>query len=200
MRSPGAGCLRAGTRVLPMVLLVMLCGCERQMRNMYEQPKLRPLQGSTLWADGRASRPLPPDTVPQSAGELAGTSSGRQQTMLPASAAAASPPLSQALLARGRERFDIYCAPCHGLAGHGDGIVAQRGFPHPPSYHIDRLRNAPDSHLFDVITHGYGAMYPYADRVGVADRWAIISYIRALQLSQDATLDDVPASDRGDLQ
>jgi mono/diheme cytochrome c family protein len=180
-------------------LLMMLAGCERQMRNMYVQPKLRPLQGSTLWKDGRASRPLPPDTVPQSAGALAGTSSGRLQ-VFPAASATPRPPLSMALLTRGRERFDIYCAPCHGLAGHGDGIVAQRGFPHPPSYHIDRLRDAPDSHLFDVITHGYGAMYPYASRVDVADRWAIVSYIRALQLSQSATLDVVPAARRADLK
>ena len=96
------------------------------------------------------------------------------------------PPMTAALLARGRERYGIYCAVCHDLAGYGQGIVPSRGFPHPPSYHIDRLRNAPSSYFVDVITHGHGAMYSYADRVAPADRWAIAAYIRALQLSQDA--------------
>ena len=86
-----------------------------------------------------------------------------------------------ALLQRGRERFDIYCTPCHGIEGDGHGVVAQRGFPHPPSYHDERLRNAPDRHFYDAIRNGYGIMYPYRDRVEVADRWAIVAYIRALQ-------------------
>jgi mono/diheme cytochrome c family protein len=94
--------------------------------------------------------------------------------------------MTAALLARGRERYGIYCAVCHDLAGYGQGIVPSRGFPHPPSYHIDRLRKAPASYFVDVITHGHGAMYSYADRVSPADRWAIAAYIRALQLSQDA--------------
>jgi mono/diheme cytochrome c family protein len=100
--------------------------------------------------------------------------------------------MTQAVLARGRDRFDIYCAPCHSVVGDGDGMVARRGFPHPPSYHTDRLRKAPDEHFFDVITRGYGAMYPYADRLDPSDRWAVVAYIRALQLSQHATLADVP--------
>ena len=98
-----------------------------------------------------------------------------------------------ALLERGQQRFDIYCSPCHSRVGDGDGMIVQRGFPHPPSYFIDRLIKAPDQHFYDVITHGYGAMYSYADRVEPADRWAIIAYIRALQASASAGLADVPA-------
>ena len=103
-------------------------------------------------------------------------------------------------LARGRERYDIYCSPCHSIAGDGDGMVARRGFPHPPSYHSDKLRNAPDAHFYNVITNGYGVMYSYADRVEPRDRWAIIAYIRALQLSQNARIDDVPPEHRAELR
>ena len=110
------------------------------------------------------------------------------------------PPITEALLARGQERFDIYCAPCHGRLGDGNGMIVQRGFPHPRSYHIDRLRQAPSQHLYDVISNGYGVMYAYGVRVAPADRWAIVAYIRALQASQNAKLADVPASERGALQ
>ncbi len=104
-------------------------------------------------------------------------------------------PPTAALLQRGRERFDIYCAPCHGRSGYGDGMVVRRGFPAPPSYHTDALRHAPDSHFYQVITHGYGVMYPYAARVSPRDRWAIVAYIRALQLSQHAPRDVLTAQD-----
>jgi mono/diheme cytochrome c family protein len=107
------------------------------------------------------------------------------------------PAVSLALLQRGRERFDIYCAPCHSRLGDGDGRIARRGFPHPPSYHIDRLRKAPDRHFYDVMTNGYGVMYPYRDRVSPEDRWAIVAYIRALQLSQDAPPQALPANAGG---
>ena len=106
------------------------------------------------------------------------------------------PPLTLALLQRGQERFRIYCTPCHSELGDGDGMVVQRGFPHPPSYHIDRLRNAPTQHFYDVITHGYGAMYSFAGRVAPVDRWAIAAYIRALQLSQHAPIADMPEAQR----
>jgi mono/diheme cytochrome c family protein len=106
---------------------------------------------------------------------------------------------SQAL-DRGRERYDIYCSPCHGATGDGNGIVIRRGFPTPPSYHIPRLRNAPAGHFFDVMTRGYGVMYSYASRVTPEDRWAIAAYIRALQLSQDGTLSDVPANEMARLK
>jgi mono/diheme cytochrome c family protein len=114
--------------------------------------------------------------------------------------APAAPPVTMALLERGRERFDVYCAPCHGRDGSGNGMIVQRGFPHPPSYYSDRLRNAPSQHFYDVITHGYGVMFPYADRVEPADRWAIAAYIRALQASVSATVADVPADQRSALQ
>ena len=98
------------------------------------------------------------------------------------------------VLERGRQRYDIYCAPCHARTGEGNGMIVQRGFPAPPSYHIDRLRQAPVGHFYDVITHGYGIMYPYANRVSVEDRWAIASYIRAIQLSQHAAAADADAN------
>jgi len=104
--------------------------------------------------------------------------------------------LRRALLERGRERFGIYCAVCHGRAGDGNGMIVRRGFRKPPSYHIDRLRNASAGHFYDVMTNGFGAMASYASRIDVADRWAIVAYIRALQLSQNAPLDDVPEDQR----
>jgi mono/diheme cytochrome c family protein len=106
------------------------------------------------------------------------------------------PPVTMALLERGKERFDIDCAPCHGRAGDGDGMIVQRGFPRPPSYHIERLRNVPSQHFYDVITNGYGIMYSYADRVEPADRWAIAAYIRALQASANVSVSALTADQR----
>ncbi|HKZ11801.1 MAG TPA: cytochrome c [Rhodanobacteraceae bacterium] len=189
------------------------------MHEMYDQPKYKPLTSSPLWADGNSSRPQVPGTQPYSAGALAGVSSGRMDrvTLAPpagpvsgvdangkplaqagaaASSGYANPlPITPQLLARGQQRFNIYCAPCHSRAGDGDGMIAERGFPHPPSYHTAALRNAPDSHFYKVITHGYGVMYPYADRISPHDRWAIVAYIRALQLSQHAPKSDLSAED-----
>jgi mono/diheme cytochrome c family protein len=168
-----------------------LAACERLARNMYDGAKEKPLRPSPAFEDGSSSRAPVDGTVEHARGILAATSSGRvgreaEDRRLAAERATAIPyAVDMALLRRGRERFDIYCAPCHSRLGDGDGMVARRGFPHPPSYHIDRLRNAPDRHFYDVITNGYGVMYPYADRVGPEDRWAIVAYIRALQLSQD---------------
>jgi mono/diheme cytochrome c family protein len=205
-----------------LTLLSAANGCERQMADMYDQPKLRPLAESPVWPDGRAARPLPPNTVVYSGGPFSDPTSGRQDILpLPLDVPAAQPldtrgvperatdaasgrlaplqnplPVTMELLQRGRERFDIFCAPCHGYDGNGDGMVVRRGFPKPPSYHTSGLRQAPDSHLFEVITHGYGAMYPYAERVTPDDRWAIVAYIRALQLSRNAPLDAVPAAER----
>jgi mono/diheme cytochrome c family protein len=105
-------------------------------------------------------------------------------------------PITRQVLERGRERYNIYCTPCHGYTGEGRGMIVQRGFPQPPSYHTDRLRQAPVGHLYDVISNGYGAMYSYAARISPEDRWAIVAYIRALQLSQHATADDVPEAER----
>jgi mono/diheme cytochrome c family protein len=109
------------------------------------------------------------------------------------------PPLTAELFARGQQRFGIFCSPCHGANGDGNGIVVQRGMPRPTSYHDDRLRAADDQHFFDVITNGYGAMYSYAYRVPPHDRWAIVAYIRALQLSRHASIDEVPPDQRAGL-
>lgn len=110
------------------------------------------------------------------------------------------PPVTLALLQHGQERFGIYCAPCHSRTGDGNGMIVQRGFPHPPSYDEERLRHAPVQHFYDVITNGYGGMFPYAARVAPADRWAIVAYIRALQASDSGQLADVPPDQRQALQ
>jgi mono/diheme cytochrome c family protein len=110
-----------------------------------------------------------------------------------------TPAVTAALLDRGRERFGIFCQPCHGAGGDGNGIIVQRGMPGPTSYHDERLRSADDQYLFDVITNGHGAMYSYAARVPPGDRWAIVAYIRALQLSRHAAIDDVPPEQRAQL-
>jgi len=185
-----------------LAIAAALAGCERLMRDMYEQPKQLPATASPLFADGLASRPPPAGSVARAKGDLAATSSGRQgegavRDDLVADRATALPARpSRALLERGQERFDIYCLPCHGAAGDGDGRVVQRGFPAPPSYHEPRLLAAPDRHFYDVISHGHGVMYSYADRVAPADRWAIVAYIRALQLSRRAPLAALPAQVR----
>jgi mono/diheme cytochrome c family protein len=167
-------------RVAPAVCLVLLLGgCGLSMT---QQRKYKTYSPSPLWADGASARPLPDGGVAQ--GDLA------------LAAMAAEPPeASSALLARGRERFDIYCAPCHGLAGDGDGVIVAHGFPKPPSYHIDRLLAAPASHFYNAISKGYGVMYSYSDRVDPHDRWAIVAYIRALQFSRRATVAEVPAAE-----
>jgi mono/diheme cytochrome c family protein len=174
------------------VLAAALClgGCEKLARNMYDGARMKPLRPSARFDDGNSSRPRVDGTVEHDRGILAATSSGRsggarEERRLAAERAQALPrPVTMDMLRRGRERFDIYCAPCHSRVGDGDGMVARRGFPAPPSYHIDRLRAAPDRHFYDVITQGYGVMYPYGDRVTPEERWAIVAYIRALQRSQ----------------
>lgn len=177
--------------------LVVLAGCEKIARNMYDQPRYKPLRESSLFADGTSARPPVPGTIAAASGSLSGTSSGRLGAEAEArrardEQAKENPyPVTMQLLRRGRERFDIYCAPCHSRLGDGDGMVARRGFPHPPSYHSERLRKAPDRHFFEVITQGYGVMRSYADRVPADDRWAIVAYIRALQLSQYARVEDL---------
>ena len=200
--------------------VVATTGCERTFRDMYDQPRYKPLAASPLWPDGRASRPPVKGTVARSQGTLAGNTSGRlgEIARSPQSAATdtvrddlrsriggthvasfAMPPITLPLLVRGRERFDIFCSPCHSIAGDGDGMVARRGFPHPPSFHDDRLREASDAHFYAVITEGYGAMHSYADRVPSSDRLAIVAYIRALQFSQHVPATALAESDRARL-
>jgi len=167
-------------------------------QDMHDQPKYIPLRESTFFGDARSARPPVAGTVAR--GQLrddpmlyTGKRNGADAEVFPF-------PVTDRVMKRGQERFNIYCAPCHSEAGDGDGMVVRRGFPAPPSYHIERLRNAPDAHFYAVITNGYGAMYSYADRVTPEDRWAIVEYIRALQLSQNARLDDVPAEQRATLE
>jgi mono/diheme cytochrome c family protein len=189
--------IAAVPRMCACAALLVLSACENGMRDMYSQPKLQPLAASPLWTDGRGARPLEADTAAHSAGTLAASSSGRAGLVTEQDASRAN--RTRAALERGRQRFDIYCAPCHGFGGDGNGYITERGYPHPPSYHTDRLRAASDSYFFGVISQGVGAMYPYADRVTPADRQAIIAYIRALQLSRHASLGALPASDRARL-
>ncbi|WP_238149716.1 c-type cytochrome [Dyella jiangningensis] len=176
-----------------MLLLVLsIAGCERGVHDMYDQPHYRPGDASPLFADGAATRPPAEGTVAHGGGTLAQTSSGRRGRLTPER----PPAVTEALLRRGRERYGIHCAPCHGLAGDGDGIVVQRGFPSPPSYHTGRLRDATDQHLYDVITQGYGVMHPYRERIGPQDRWAIVAYVRALQGSRHMPMDKLDDHDK----
>ena len=174
------------------VVCALLLGACRQ--DMQVQPKILPLAESQFFEDGRSARPVVAGTVAR--GQLrtdellfTGKSNGADAAQFPFA-------ITRQDLERGRERYNIYCSPCHGASGDGQGMIVQRGFPPPPSYHIDRLRQAPAGHFFDVITNGYGAMFSYASRVNPQDRWRIVAYIRALQLSQNGSLADVPPGDR----
>jgi mono/diheme cytochrome c family protein len=181
------------------VALMPLAACENGVQNMYDQAKYKPQAASELWRDGRAARPLVPETVAFSGGDFADSSSGRAARR-GSNSGSVSPAAtySMAALERGRNRYDIFCVPCHGAAGDGDGYITRRGFPHPPTFHSDKLRGAPDQYLFDVMSKGYGAMYPYSDRITPQDRRAIVGYVRALQRSQHASIDDLPPTQRSD--
>ena len=170
-------------------------GCRQ---DMHDQPKYVPLRESSFFGDQRSARTPVAGTVAR--GHLrddallyTGKMNGADATVFPF-------PVDDAVMARGRERYDIFCAPCHGRTGQGDGMIVRRGFRRPPTLHQDRLRGAPAGQLFDVITNGFGAMPDYAAQVNAADRWAIIAYIRALQLSSHATINDVPPAERSRLQ
>lgn len=161
---------------------------------MHNQPRFKPLAMSDFYTDQRSARPPVEGTVAR--GQLnadtyfytgkVGTSPGDYMPF----------PVTEAVLDRGRERFDIYCSPCHSRVGDGNGMVVQRGFRHPPSYHTERLRKAPLGYFFDVMTNGFGAMPDYRSQIPPRDRWAIVGYIRALQLSQNATMANVPAGQK----
>lgn len=171
-----------------MAALFSLAGCRADMQ---DQPYQRPLVASDFYADHRSARPIVAGTVAR--GHLdadtyfyTGKIGSNDGDYLPF-------PATEQVLARGQQRFNIYCSPCHGELGDGNGMIVQRGYKHPPSYHVDRLRKAPIGYFFDVMTNGYGAMPDYSEQVQPADRWAIAAYIRALQLSQHASEADVPA-------
>jgi mono/diheme cytochrome c family protein len=169
-------------------------GCHR---DMYDQPRLDPLERSDFFGDGRASRPLPEGTVAYGAPPAddalhTGMTGGQLVEQLPM-------PVDAPLLEHGRERFNIYCSVCHSRTGDGDGVIVRRGYRQPPTYHSARLRGVPIGHFFDVMTHGFGMMPSYALQVPVEDRWAIAAYIRALQWSRFAQLEDLPADVRRQL-
>ena len=187
----GAGPARVA---LVAVALVAVTACRQDMQ---DQPRYKPLAASDFFKDGASARPLVADTVARGEARLdsllyTGKVDGVLVDEFPF-------PVTRAVLDRGQERFDIFCTPCHGPLGDGDGMVVRRGFRKPPSYHLDRLRDAPVGHFFDVMTNGFGAMQDYRAQVPVRDRWAIAAYIRALQLSQHATMADVPAAERATL-
>jgi mono/diheme cytochrome c family protein len=187
---------RLGQKLALLLILAAATGCRR---DMFQQPYSKPLKASGFFDDNHmASRPLVAHTVAR--GHLEADEEfflGKIGTNLVEDFPV---PVTRDLLERGRERFNIYCSPCHGRTGEGNGMIVQRGFPPPPSYHIDRLRQAPVGHFYDVMTQGYGIMYSYAERVKPEDRWAIAAYIRALQKSQDATLAELPADQRARLK
>jgi mono/diheme cytochrome c family protein len=158
---------------------------------MFNQPPGKPLERSEYFPDNdMASRPVVPNTVAR--GHLEEDEAFYRGKVGLNLVETFPYPITPALLERGRERFDIYCSVCHDRTGQGNGMIVQRGFPVPPSFHIDRLRRAPIGHFIDVMVEGYGVMYSYAERVRPEDRWAIAAYIRALQLSRNATLTNVP--------
>ena len=178
--------------------LIAIClwlgACQQKMA---DQPRYEPLQKSDFFEDQRASRPLVEGTVAQ--GHLnadeefyTGKAGGEPAKTLPF-------PIDRPLLLRGQERFNIFCAPCHDRVGSGQGMIVRRGYRPPPSLHIERLRAAPPGHFYDVVSHGFGAMPDYAAQISPRDRWAIVAYIRALQLSQNAEITSVPEATRGAL-
>ena len=173
----------------------LMAGCRQ---DMHDQPKFKPYAKSDFFADQRSARPQVDGTIAR--GQL------RDDELLETGKVAGKPsdlfpfPVTASVLERGRDRYEIYCSPCHGRAGQGDGMIVRRGFRRPPSFHQDRLRQAAPGYLFDVTSRGFGAMPDYATQVPARDRWAIIAYLRVLQRSQRATLADVPERDRQQLE
>ena len=192
VRDRFSGGARRFLRIFPtlsaMVAMALLSSCRADMQ---VQPKQNPLSRSDFFPDQRSARPLVEGTVAR--GELqadqyfyTGKIGSNPGDYMPF-------PVTKEVLERGRERYDIFCAPCHSRLGNGEGFVPSRGFSRrPPSYHIPRLEKAPLGYFFDVMTNGYGVMPDYASQIPPDDRWKIVAYIRALQLSQNATVNDVP--------
>ncbi len=176
-----------------------LLACAGCRQDMFEQPKYRALDPSAFFADGRSARPVPPGTFRYDEPELGeaveeGVSNGAFVAAIPLA-------VDRAMLDRGRTRFDIYCSPCHGRLGDGHGMIARRGFLQPADLNGARVRSAPPGYLYAVIAHGYGSMPDYGGQIpDVHDRWAVVAYVRALQLSRQATMADVPAPQRPALE
>lgn len=181
------------------VLAVAVLGCAIGCRqDMQDQPKYKPLAVSAFFADGRAARPVPSGTVATDESDndsalATGQVSGTFATAIPL-------PVNVELLERGHERYDIYCSPCHGRTGDGRGMIALRGFKIPADLSSERVRNAPPGYLYAVIANGFGAMPDYSYQLSVHDRWAIVAYIRALELSRRAKLGDAPPGERDRLE
>jgi hypothetical protein len=174
--------------------MLMTSACRQQMA---EQPRYDPLEASQFFTDGQSARPLVENTIAR--GQLTedehfsgGISGGAPATTFPF-------PITLEILRRGRERYGIFCAPCHSLTGDGDGMIPRRGFTRAASFHIERLRTAPPGYFFVVISEGFGAMPSYRTQIAPRDRWAITAYVRALQLSQNATVNDLPPEVRAQL-
>ena len=188
---------RTTTLAATAVALLLAAGCRQ---DMHDQPRVRPLGESDFWADGQGARPVPAHTVAR--GNLRAdtlyytgrTAAGQLTATLP-------PPLalSRELLEHGRDRFTIFCTPCHDSTGSGRGMVVRRGFKQPPPYQLERLRQVPIGHFYDVMTNGFGVMASYASQIPPEDRWAIAAYVRALQLAGGARLGELPAADRARL-
>jgi hypothetical protein len=177
-----------------LVTLALVCvggfavaGCNYTLRqDMANQPRENPLSPSHFYADGRSARPIVENTVMRGALE-------EDALVVPKDSNAFPLPLTKELLQRGQERYGIFCQPCHGMQGDGQGMVAMRGMKHPPSFHQDRLRAEPNGYIYDVIANGFGAMYSYSAQIPPRDRWAIVAYLRALQLSRNAPVNELPA-------
>jgi mono/diheme cytochrome c family protein len=167
---------------------LLLAGCSLK-QDMALQPKNRPLSPSDFFTDGRSERPLVENTVPRGSVETDALFVAKDSNSFPL-------PVTQDLLERGEGRYKIFCTPCHGLQGDGKGMISMRGMKHPPTFHENRLRQSPNGYFYDVITNGFGAMYGYSAQIPPRDRWAIVAYVRALQLSRNAKVAELPADVR----
>lgn len=177
---------RVLTAACAAVALFLSGGCRYLKQDMANQPKNLPLSPSDFFGDGRSERPPVENTVAR--GSLVDDG-----LYVPKDSNAFPLPVNRELLERGQSRYKIFCTPCHGLQGDGNGMISMRGMKHPPSFHQDRLRQAPNGYFFDNITNGFGAMYGYSAQIPPRDRWAIIAYVRALQLSRNAKAADLPS-------
>ena len=190
--------MRTARRLLAAVTLALAAVSAGCRQDMQDQPKYVPLRPSDFFADGRSERPLVEGTVAR--GHLdddAAFYTGKGPDGKPLDTFPFT--VTRDVILRGQDRFNVYCSPCHDRLGTGDGMVVRRGYRKPPSYHIDRLRQVPNGYIYDVITNGFGAMPDYSAQIPPPDRWAIVAYVRALQLSQNAAVSDVPPADRGQL-
>ena len=183
------------------IAVTFLTGCDIVPLHMRDQPRYDPLEESQFFADGMAARPLPANTIPRGEWGAAMLNEPFYLGKVGEEFVETIPvPVTADLMARGQQNYDTFCLPCHGRVGYGDGTVVQRGFPPPPSFHIDRLREQPDGYFYDVISNGFGVMYSYKSRVNPEDRWAIVAYVRALQLSQNVPADELPADAQSELE